>query len=406
MAPEEGQEQHDLCRLKLLREDCAFLLDTGIFDLNELGNEFIQKVNAMDNQAKAWSEEARKTLEGVNEWIPQTMITARRRQQSHNNRSRKKKSKKKSKEPAPPSFQLFPCVDLIEHTEVKNAASEQDYCPSCQTQWDHFIEPCYAVVLPCLHAMCCTCLVKFQNGCKQTFETRVDDNVRVSFVCPLCREKLNDNLSFEMAKVMIAKEDAIPSYDVFMRTVHFEDARAADTMILHLLEQYEFQLSTVGDVLFNMIGLLVNDDIAGQVELVPDEKQEIYVTARAPVRVLEIEIKKVQSSYNSHWKATNQEKRKFLHTIKCLKERLVKARENAANDIFERMNASGSMGTLSANTLLKIDIHGLHVKEAKAQITEYVLPVLQVTSNGSVFGFRNVNFKDVPGNDGAIWIYN
>ena len=80
-------------------------------------------------------------------------------------------------------------------------------------------------------------------------------------------------------------------------------------------------------------------------ELVPDEKQEIYVTARAPVRVLEIEIKKVQSSYNSHWKATNQEKRKFLHTIKCLKERLVKARKNAANDIFERMNASGSMGT-------------------------------------------------------------
>ena len=105
----------------------------------------------------------------------------------------------------------------------------------------------------------------------------------------------------------------------------------------------------------------------------------------------------------------------------------MKARENAANDIFERMNASGSMGTLSANTLLKIDIHGLHVKEAKAQITEYVLPVLQVVSKVILITGRgrhgasgasilkpameaflrlvNVNFKDVPGNDGAIWIY-
>ena len=420
---EEGQEQHDMCRLKLLREDCAFLLDTGIFDLNELGSELAQKVNVMDIQAKVWVDEL-----AVDEWIPQTMLTAqRRRQQTQNNRSRKKKSKKKSKVPAPPPFQLHPCVDLVEHTEVKNAGSEQDYCPSCQTQWNHFIEPCYAVVLPCLHAMCCTCLIKFQNGCKQTFETEIDDNVQVTFVCPLCREKLNANLSFEMAKVMIAKEDAIPTYDVFMRTVHFEDSRAADTMILHLLEQYEFQLSLVGDVLFNMIGLLVNDDIANQVELIHDEKQDIYETARAPVRVLEDEIKKVQNRYNAHWKATNQEKRKFLQTIKCFKKRLVKARENAANDIYERMNASGNMGTLSGNTLLKIDIHGLHVEEAKSQITEYVLPVLHVVSKVIVITGRgrhgasgasilkpamedflhsvNINFKDVPGNDGAIWIY-
>ena len=95
------------------------------------------------------------------------------------------------------------------------------------------MEPCYAVVLPCLHAMCCTCLIKFENGCKQTFDTEVDVGVQVSFVSALCREKLNANLSFEMAKVMIAKSDAIPLYAVFMRTVLFDDFRAADAMILH-----------------------------------------------------------------------------------------------------------------------------------------------------------------------------
>ena len=420
---EEGREHHDLSRLELLRKDCAFLLDTGIFDLNELGSIFAQKVNGMDNQAKAWREEL--AVEGVDDWIPQPMITARR--QSRNNSSRKKKKSNKKSKATTRSFQLYPCSALIEHIEVKNASSDQDYCPSCQTQWNHFIEPCYAVVLPCLHAMCCTCLIKFQNGCKQTFDTEVDEDVQVAFVCALCREKLNPNLSSKMAKVMIAKSDAIPSYTVFMRTVHFEDSRAADAMILHLLVQHEFNLSKVGDALFNMIGLLVNDDINGHVELIPDEKQDIYLTARAPVRALEGEIRKVRDRYNAHWKATNQEKRKFLHTLKCLKERLAKARENAASDIFERMNASGGMGSLSGDTLLKIDIHGLHVEEAKTQITEYVLPVLQVVSKvilitgrgrhgasgasilkpamESFLSSMNVKFRDVPRNDGAIWMY-
>ena len=122
--------------------------------------------------------------------------------------------------------------------------------------------------------------------------------------------------------------------------------------------------------------------------------------------------------YNAHWKA---------YPEKCIKGQLAKARENAANDIFERMNAYGGMGTLSGNTLLKIDIHGLHVEEAKAQIAEYVLPVLQVVSKVILITGRGrhsasgssilkpaleaflrsveVNFRDVPGNDGAIWMY-
>ena len=428
---EKEQEKHDMCHLRLIREDCAFLLDTGVFDLNELGDcmeqtelrdGLAQSVNLIDKQAKAWRDEYLMTLEGGNEWIPQAMITTstRRGQQS-----RKKKFKKKSK-PLPPPLQLYSCFQLIEQGEVKNAGGEQDCCPICQTQWNHFIEPCYAVVLPCLHAICCTCLVQFQNGCTQEFDTEVDENVQVSFTCPLCRETLDANLSLDMAKMMVAKKDAIPSYDVFMRTVHFEDFKVADAMIIHLLEQHEFQLSKVGDVLFNMIGLLVNDDIADEVELIPDEKQSIYVTARAPVRVLEGEIKKVQDRYNGHWKASNSEKRNFLHKLKSLKERLGIARENAANDIFERMNASGSMGTLSGKTIMKIDIHGLHVEEAKAQISEYILPVLQVISKvilitgrgrhgesgasilkpamEAFLSLEEVKFRDVPGNDGAICI--
>ena len=77
---EEGRKQHDPSQLKLLREDCAFLLDTGIFDLNELGPVFARNVNAMDNQVKAWGEE---------------LAALARRQRSRNTSLRKKKKSKK-----------------------------------------------------------------------------------------------------------------------------------------------------------------------------------------------------------------------------------------------------------------------------------------------------------------------
>ena len=49
-----------------------------------------------------------------------------------------------------------------------------------------------------------------------------------------------------------------------------------DAMILHFLGQHGFHLFKVGDALFNMIGLLVNDDITDHV--IPDEKQDIRCT--------------------------------------------------------------------------------------------------------------------------------
>ena len=59
-------------------------------------------------------------------------------------------------------------------------------------------------------------------------------------------------------------------------------------------------------------------------------------------------------------------------------DRLNKARENAANDIFARMNSVGDMGREQGiEGELKIDFHGLHLAEAKHELTEFVLPILQ-----------------------------
>ena len=91
--------------------------------------------------------------------------------------------------------------------------------------------------------------------------------------------------------------------------------------------------------------------------------------------ILRQEILLINDTESSEWK--NKKKR-----LQELNKRLNEARKNAANDIFERMNSGGNMGALieeedvQIQGLVHVDLHGLHVKEAKERVNEYVLPIL------------------------------
>ena len=54
-------------------------------------------------------------------------------------------------------------------------------------------------------------------------------------------------------------------------------------------------------------------------------------------------------------------------------------RQNAANDIFERVNSQNGMGVITdEDQTVTIDLHGLHVDEAKLKLTELIFPVIEV----------------------------
>lgn len=74
--------------------------------------------------------------------------------------------------------------------------------------------------------------------------------------------------------------------------------------------------------------------------------------------------------HNDDWRALQRE-------AVALFKQLQDARLHAANSIFARLNAVGSVGVLTEDSSpLKIDLHGLHVAEACVKLTELVLPIL------------------------------
>lgn len=107
------------------------------------------------------------------------------------------------------------------------------------------------------------------------------------------------------------------------------------------------------------------------------------------------------------------------------------ARQNAANDIFERVNSSGKMGVIIEDENYEsgvfVDLHGLHVNEAKLKLTELILPMLKdvkkmtlITGHGAhnksgesvlkkaISTFlkeRKISCEDHPTNKGALCIF-
>jgi DNA-nicking Smr family endonuclease len=77
---------------------------------------------------------------------------------------------------------------------------------------------------------------------------------------------------------------------------------------------------------------------------------------------------------------SNQWLNEKLEESKNIHSKLDLARQNAANDIFERVNSSGKMGVIlddeNVESGVFVDLHGLHVNEAKLKLNELVLPML------------------------------
>jgi hypothetical protein len=110
-----------------------------------------------------------------------------------------------------------------------------------------------------------------------------------------------------------------------------------------------------------------------------------------------------------------------------LKKQIMAAKENAFNDIYERMNSCGSMGVCLFGQSTSVDLHGLSVEAATRFINDPILPVLSVLKKIMLITGRGVHSadgqgvlkpaikeylrgfdikcEDVNGNDGAIYIF-
>ena len=114
--------------------------------------------------------------------------------------------------------------------------------------------------------------------------------------------------------------------------------------------------------------------------------------------------------------------------MKKLNENLKIAIQNASRDIYERINSKEkNFVNVDGKMIFSVDLHGLHVSEAKEIVDEHILPVLDelqqimiITGRGvhskcrkstlkdsikKYFRKLKIRFEDICGNDGAFIIY-
>jgi hypothetical protein len=85
-----------------------------------------------------------------------------------------------------------------------------------------------------------------------------------------------------------------------------------------------------------------------------NDKQNIFETSPAPLYALIAELKPLEERLSTiRWDTGN-------------------ADLDVSNDVFERINSGGVMGLVGNDGVMSIDLHALHVGEAKIVLSEYV----------------------------------
>jgi DNA-nicking Smr family endonuclease len=152
------------------------------------------------------------------------------------------------------------------------------------------------------------------------------------------------------------------------------DSNHRDSFLSSLLWQHDFDIFRVQEILFNMIGM-----VESNIKLSSTDKQEMYRTARAPVDALRQEYRNAKNKLDSLWNTKTEEYIVLLQEVESLRLKLQQVQDNAARDLFERMNSlGGDKGVENKENDLELDFHGLHVNEAKKIFEELVPPILPV----------------------------
>ena len=103
-----------------------------------------------------------------------------------------------------------------------------------------------------------------------------------------------------------------------------------------------------------------------------EKKQQFYEEARAPVKRLHKEMLEMRAKLLCLNADSDEAKEKRL-ILKEINKKLQNAIQNASRDIYERINSKGNFVIrIDDREIFSIDLHGLHISEAKEIINELV----------------------------------
>jgi hypothetical protein len=164
----------------------------------------------------------------------------------------------------------------------------------------------------------------------------------------------------------------------------------ANDLVCKLLVENSFQIGRVDEILFNLVGLA--SFYPEKNGLSTSDKQDIYLTSRAPLKALFDQLRPLTDRLEMiQWDIDTKEYKNISKRVQKLQEKIKATQLSVSNDVFERINSCGSMGIIGYDGLMSIDLHALHVEEAKNMLLEYVFPVLPVVRKVLVITGRGTN---------------
>ena len=391
-----GENNRSMISTQSAIDDCAFVLETGAFEI-----DLIKSDNALYEKLKQIELDATRLKRSLEEGP-----TNNQRQRNRTQEQQREREYQKIKKINNDLFQNvdgFLCSNLAESEKklALNASCNDDYCPACMFRWVDFADEKIVAVLPCNHAICIDCLIKEFKECNTQV---VQSHEKRDFCCILCRLKLSNNTLENVAKAFVNRH-LIKTVNELGSKLPFDKIEFDNLVVSLLLDNYKFDVSDVERIIFNMVGLV---DSNPNTEFSSLEKQNFYAEARKSVESLYHEYRNLLSNIDKLENTQTEEYRDKKKQLKELKKKIDSTTENAARDIFERVNSRITSSLNDGDKCYRIDLHGQHDDLAcRKIIQEHVLPILMVVKKIMVvtgWGAHSENGKSVIKDSIRIYI--
>jgi rubrerythrin len=173
-----AEEEQSVQVTKMALVDCAFILETGVFKLNELPRDVKREINYIKDKALALENFL--NLRQMRRDARQMRRAERASEQiiTRPNRRRREQQNNGQQAASCGSIDVFLCNQVHELDDLFT----DHLCPICQNPWKDFFDPSFAVKFSCKHAFCAACIVG-------QFEV-----AKLEYSCGMCRAPIPEYL--------------------------------------------------------------------------------------------------------------------------------------------------------------------------------------------------------------------
>ena len=232
------------------------------------------------------------------------------------------------------NFEYFLLCVLVPESEAINT----DQCAICLTNWDaHLDDNAFAVMTPCRHATCVTCLCKYYKQCEAAVArlAAADENSK-EFLCAICRHVLSPTLVEGVANSIA--ENSCSSF--FQNEPDMSPTAAAEQTrsLAGMLINFDFVIDDIESAMFDAVEIVAKRTQNSRARIIPADHPDEYIQdeARAALLLLQRDFDELRGRAMLVLDTESEEWVRLRTQLIERRGHLRIARENASHSMFSR----------------------------------------------------------------------